>query len=137
MTPFRTAIYDHKYVSSNKSADYPCIGLTAPPSGLLQMLQKTHSHQGLQMKKYNRRSPRQKMIAQNEKELSVHAGFGGWGWGRVLCRSQPLTSSQFPSQNHKDCFWGKKNGSQFESLTSLLTNIFKFTKAEWGFFQMP
>lgn len=116
-------------MSSNKSADYPCIGLTAPPSGLLQMLQKTHSHQGLQMKKYNRQGPRQKMIAQNEKDLSVPAGFGGWGWGWVLCRSQPLTSSQFPSQNHKDCFWRKKkNGSQFESLTSLLTNIFKITK---------
>lgn len=117
-------------MSSNKSADYPCIGLTAPPSGLLQMLQKTHSHQGLQMKKYNRQSPRQKMIAQNEKELSIHAGFGGWGWGRVLCRSQPLTSSQFPSQNHKDCFWGKKmvhNSSPSQAFSQIFSSSQKLS----------
>lgn len=95
-------------MSSNKSADYPCIGLTAPPSGLLQMLQKTHSHQGLQTKKHNRQGPRQKMIAQNEKELSVPAGFGGVGVGVGAGALQGQTSSQLPLQNHKDCFWGKK-----------------------------
>lgn len=50
----------------------------------------------------------------------------GVGVGRVLCRSKHLASYLY--RIIRTASGEKKNGSQFESLTSLLTNIFKITK---------
>lgn len=124
-------------MSSNKSADYPCISLTAGPSGLLQMLQKTHSQQGLQMKKYNRQSSGQKMIAQNEEELSIHAGFGGGEVGAGTLQELALNIYPVTSTESSGLLLGGKmicNSSPSQACSQIFSRSQKQT--EWGFFQM-